>query len=230
MPITAGVIGCGNISRFHFSGLEKAGARVKWVCDLNEAAARPWADRFGARYTADYQDLIVDAEVNLVDVTAHSSVHKEICLAAIAAGKPVVCEKTLAVNADDALEIVRAAEAAGTIFYTSYMKRFIPAMEQARALLPSLGTITSTYLRAYQPWGDLWDRVPADHWLAPGPEAVSWSAAAATSWTWWASSWGAPGGSGRACTGPKVWISMCRRRRCWRPITGSCTSRPWLTR
>ena len=41
--INAAVIGCGNISKFHFSGLEKCGAGVKWVCDLNQAAAAPWA-------------------------------------------------------------------------------------------------------------------------------------------------------------------------------------------
>ena len=73
MPITAGVIGCGNISRFHFSGLEKAGARIKWVCDLNEAAARPWAEKYGATYTADYHDLLADPEVNLVNVTPISA-------------------------------------------------------------------------------------------------------------------------------------------------------------
>ncbi len=38
-PLTAAVIGCGNISQYHFSGLAKAGARIKWVCDLNEASA-----------------------------------------------------------------------------------------------------------------------------------------------------------------------------------------------
>ena len=157
MSVIAGVIGCGNISRFHFSGLEKAGATVKWVCDLNEEIARPWADKFGARYTADYREVIADPAVTLVDVTTISSVHKALCLAAIAAGKAVVCEKTLATNAEDALEIVQAAEAAGTIFYTSYMKRFIPAVQQAQALLPSLGRIVSTHIRAYQGWGNLWE-------------------------------------------------------------------------
>lgn len=158
MAITAGIIGCGNISRFHFSGLEKAGARLKWVCDLSETAAQPWAEKFGATYTADYHDLLADPEVNLVDVTPISAVHKGICLDAIAGGKAVVCEKTLATNPEDALEIVRAAEAAGTIFYTSYMKRFMPAVEQAKALLPSLGRIVSTYIRSYQHWGGLWEQ------------------------------------------------------------------------
>ncbi len=41
MNVTVAITGCGNISRFDFSGFEKAVAQVKWVCDLNEAAARP---------------------------------------------------------------------------------------------------------------------------------------------------------------------------------------------
>jgi predicted dehydrogenase len=173
MPVTTGVIGCGNISRFHFSGLEKCGATVKWVCDLNEAAARPYADKFGAKYTANWEEIVADPEVQLVDVTTLSSLHKPICLAAIAAGKAVVCEKTLATNADDALEIVRAAEAAQTIFYTSYMKRFIPAVQQAKALLPSLGTIMSTHIRAYQGWGNLWDIPQTEGFFAVGADGKS---------------------------------------------------------
>jgi predicted dehydrogenase len=156
-----GVIGCGGISRFHFSGLRKAGACVKWVCDLSEQAARPWAEQFGARYTADYRDIIADATVRVVDVTAVSSAHKAICLAAIEAGKAVICEKTLAENAADALQIVQAAVRKKTIFYTSYMKRFIPAMEKAKELLPSLGRILSTHIRAHQCWGDLWSKSPS---------------------------------------------------------------------
>ncbi len=173
MSVTVGVIGCGNISRFHFSGLEQAGAQVAWVCDLNEAAARPWADRFGAQYTPDWQEIVADPQVQLVDVTTISSIHKPMCLAAIAAGKAVVCEKTLATNADDALEIVQAAERAGTIFYTSYMKRFIPAVQQAKALMPSLGRILSTHIRAYQCWGDLWETRPTEGFFATGPDGTS---------------------------------------------------------
>ncbi|MCF7838953.1 MAG: Gfo/Idh/MocA family oxidoreductase [Candidatus Marinimicrobia bacterium] len=160
--ITAGVIGCGNISRFHFSGLAQAGARVKWVCDLQEAAARPWAERCGATWTADYRAVVQDPAVNTVVVTTPSRFHKEVCLAAIAAGKAVICEKTLAENPADALAIVRAAERKKTIFYTSYMKRFIPAVEQAKALLPELGPILSTHIRAHQPWGDLWTQAPTE--------------------------------------------------------------------
>ena len=173
MNINVGVIGCGNISRFHFSGLEKAGARVRWVCDLREEAARPWADHFQANLSSDWRRVIDDPEVQAVTITTISAAHKPICLAAIAAGKAVICEKTLAVCADDALEIVRAAEAAGTVFYTSYMKRFVPAFRQAKELLPQLGRLVSTSIRAYQCWGDLWTSMPTSGFFYTPPGGTS---------------------------------------------------------
>jgi predicted dehydrogenase len=173
MSITAGVVGCGNISKFHFDGLEKAGVKIKWVCDLAKEAAQPWAQKFGAAYTADYKDIIHDPAVNLVDVTAISAIHKPVCLDAIHAGKAVICEKTLAENAQDAVEIVREAEKKQAIFYTSYMKRFIPAVEKAKELLPSLGRILSTHIRAYQCWGNLWGEMPAKGFFHTPPGGIS---------------------------------------------------------
>lgn len=174
MAITAGVIGCGNISKFHFDGLKKAGATVAWVCDLNEEAMRPRAEEYGARMTTDYKEIIADGSVDMMVVTPVSSIHKPICLAAIDAGKAVVCEKTLAENAADALEIVKAAEEKGTLFYTSYMKRFIPAVVRAKELLPSLGTIQSSDFRVYQPWGTLWDRMPEQGPFHTPQDGSSW--------------------------------------------------------
>ncbi len=173
MNLIAGVIGCGNIARFHFSGLEKAGVRVKWVCDLNEQAARPWAQKFSAAVTCDYREIIRDPDVDLMVATANSSVHKPICLAAIESGKAVICEKTLATCAADALEVVRRAEEKQTIFYTSYMKRFITAVEKAKELLPNLGQIISMHIRTYQPWGELWNANPPGGFFHTPPSGMS---------------------------------------------------------
>lgn len=173
MAVTAAVIGCGNISRFHFSGLEKAGARVKWVCDLQEDMAWPWAKHFGARYTSSYHEILADPEVDVVHVTLISSLHKRICLDAIAAGKAVVCEKTLSERPADSLEIVAAAEARGTVFYTSYMKRYIPAVARAKELLPSLGRILSTHIQTFQCWGNLWEGAPQSGFFATGSDGQS---------------------------------------------------------
>ena len=80
-----GIIGAGNISRFHFNGLEKAGAQITHIADLNEAAAKPWADKFNATYSKDYRTLIDDKNVDAVAILVHSRFHKEIALAALAA-------------------------------------------------------------------------------------------------------------------------------------------------
>jgi predicted dehydrogenase len=153
--LTAAVIGCGNISKFHFSGLEKAGVTIKYVCDLNEATAAPYAQKYQAKYTADFMEIMADAGVDVVTIATFSGIHKKIALAAIAAGKAIICEKTLAINAADAWEITQAAQKAGTIFYTSYMKRFIPAVEKAKELMPRLGILLNGHFKGYQCWGNL---------------------------------------------------------------------------
>ena len=163
MSVTVGVIGCGSISRFHFSGLEKANARVAWVCDVREEAARPWKEQFSARWTPEVAEVLADDGVDAVHITTPSATHPAICRAAIEAGKAVICEKTLTASADDSLAIVRLAEERRTLFYTSYMKRFIPAVEEAKKRLPDLGRILSTHVRGYQCWGVSWDRLPPDH-------------------------------------------------------------------
>lgn len=170
--LVAGVIGCGNISQHHFSGLEKYGAQIKWVCDLSENAALPWADKYNAKFTPDYREIISDPDVDTVLVTLVSRLHKEICIAAIKTGKAVICEKTLAENADDAWDIIKLAEEQKTIFYTSYMKRFIPAVEKAKELLPQLGRIISSYARTCQSWGK-WDGNPAAGLLHTPPGGTS---------------------------------------------------------
>jgi predicted dehydrogenase len=174
MTITAGVVGCGKISRFHFSGLEKAGANVKWVCDLSASNAKPWADKFEAAYTADYREIIDDPSVDVVFVILISRLHKQICLEALKAGKAVVCEKTLAVSSEEAAEITSVAMEQGALLYTSYMKRFFPAVRKAKELLPQLGTLITTHVRVLQPWGNLWSEPPTegDAWTPTGGESV----------------------------------------------------------
>jgi len=152
-----GIVGCGNISRFHFSGLQQAGAQVVHIADLDPQAAQPYVDSFGARFSADYADLLADPEVTAVSVLTDSTFHHEICLAALGAGKDVVCEKTMTNSADQASDLVQAVDRTGLLFFTAYMKRFFPASQKTRELLPSLGRLFSAQVRTYQPWGNYYD-------------------------------------------------------------------------
>lgn len=152
-----GIIGCGNISKFHFDGLEKAGADIVHIADINEAAARPWVDKFGAKFSTDYNDLINDPEVTVVSILTGSKFHKDIAMKAIKAGKDIICEKTMMNNAEDAEEVARAVAEYGTLFFSAFMKRFLPATIKAKELLPSLGRIFSAQVRTYQAWGNFYE-------------------------------------------------------------------------
>jgi predicted dehydrogenase len=165
-----GIIGCGNIAPFHYEGYERAGARIAHVCDLRLDAGEAVARRCGARASADYRAVLSDPQVDLISVTTISSSHKEICLAAIAAGKGVVCEKTLTENPADSAEIARAADRAGIFFATAYMKRFFPAAQQAKQSLADMGEIIGIYARSWQPW-DLWNQ-PLDERFTTHPSSV----------------------------------------------------------
>jgi predicted dehydrogenase len=157
-----GIIGCGGISRFHFAGLEKLSSDIVYIADLNAEAAAPYVSKFNAKYTADYQSLIADPEVTVVSVLTNSKYHREMCMAALGAGKDVVCEKTMSENASEAAEIVNAVKDSNRLFFTAFMKRFFPAVQKARALIPSLGRLFSAQIRTYQPWGNYYEMDAAD--------------------------------------------------------------------
>jgi len=155
-----GVIGCGYISQFYMDYFRESGATVLRTVDLDLDRARTAAEHFQAKAGIEYQEVLDDPEVNVVIVLAHTRFHREICLAAIKAGKHIICEKTLANNAQEAIEIALAAKSAGILFFTAYMKRFFPAVQKAKQLIPSLGTLFSVSARSYQYWGNLFE--PSD--------------------------------------------------------------------
>ncbi|MHB1456245.1 MAG: Gfo/Idh/MocA family protein [Armatimonadota bacterium] len=168
--IKVGIIGCGNISHFHYEGYERAGAKLTHFCDLRLEAAENLASKYNAKATMDYKVLLADPDVDLVSITTVASAHKQICLDAIKAGKGVVCEKTLTDNAADSAEIARAADEAGVFCATAYMKRYFPGMQQAKAMLADMGDIISIYARSWQPW-DMWN-CELTEWHAQRPSQV----------------------------------------------------------
>ena len=156
-----GIIGCGGISKFHYEGFERAGAKIAHVCDIRRDAAEAVGKRYGAQVSTDYRAVLEDKAVDLVSVCTIASTHKEICLSAIAAGKGVVCEKTLTDKAADSAEVARTARQAKLFCATAYMKNFFPATQKAFELIQDMGPVTSLYARTWQPFGSLWeDPVP----------------------------------------------------------------------
>lgn len=154
MKLGYGIIGCGNISRFHFNGLRKIGAQIVHISDINEKAAEPYVKEFGTKFSTDYNRLLQDPDVTVVSVLTAGKFHMDICMAALAAGKDVICEKTMTDNASEAGDLVRAFTSSNNLFFTAFMKRFFPAARKAKELIPKLGRVYSAQVRSYQRWGD----------------------------------------------------------------------------
>jgi len=152
--IGIGLIGAGWMGKAHsvayrnvpmIFGPEPAVPRLELVADLNPAWAEAAARNLGfARWTADWREVVADPKVEVVDITAPNHVHREIALAALAAGKPVYCEKPLANSVAETKEMAAAAARAGvpTLVGFNYLKN--PAHPYARELIRrgELGPIT----------------------------------------------------------------------------------------
>ena len=114
-----GLIGSGFIARCHVFGYRQmpiafpaVGAipRLEIVSDITTELAERAAGQFGfARSTTDWKKVVTDPKVDIVDICVPSQLHKEIALAAIAAGKTVYCEKPVGLSGAQAKEIADAA-------------------------------------------------------------------------------------------------------------------------
>ncbi|CAM3880769.1 Gfo/Idh/MocA family oxidoreductase [Cohnella lubricantis] len=126
---------------------------MKAICGRDEEGVKAAADKFGwESYETDWRKLIARDDIDFVDINAPSDAHKEIALAAIAAGKHVFCEKPLALNLADGREMLAAAEKAGVKHGICFNYRFLPAVQLAKKIIDSgkLGEIhhyRATYLQ-----------------------------------------------------------------------------------
>lgn len=152
--LRVGLIGTGFMGKTHVFGFAAAqrvfelpfDLRLAKVADRTEALAAEAARALGFEgSTGDWRSLIDDPEIDLIDITAPNAFHKEMALAAIAAGKSVYCEKPLAPRASDATEMAEAAEAAGIKTQVGFNYLCNPMLGLAREMIAAgeLGEIRS---------------------------------------------------------------------------------------
>jgi predicted dehydrogenase len=139
-----GLIGSGFMGKAHVFGYSIA-ARVfdlpfqpdlACLADVSEEAAAKAAAALGfAQSTSDWRALVADPEIDVVNITAPNTLHKEMSLAAIAAGKHVYCEKPLASLAADAREMAEAAEKNGVKTQVGFNYLCNPMLRLARDMI-----------------------------------------------------------------------------------------------
>ena len=114
------------------------------LCDKQEAKVREEAARYGyEEYATDWREMAADPRIDVVDNCGPDPVHPDPCIAALAAGKHVICEKPMAVSVADARRMRDAAAAAGTKSMCTFNYRFMPAVRLAKDLIAEgkIGTI-----------------------------------------------------------------------------------------
>ena len=136
--IGVAIIGCGGITlQNHLPGLALcAETEVVALCDTNVATLEKASRDTGIAVTStDYAEIVRRDDVQAVIIATPNVAHAPIALAAIAAGKHVLCEKPIAMTYADAQKMADAADAAGVRHMTAFTYRFVPAMRYLRHLV-----------------------------------------------------------------------------------------------
>ncbi|MDQ1512929.1 MAG: hypothetical protein QOC59_771 [Microbacteriaceae bacterium] len=162
--VSVGMVGYGFMGKAHSNAFKTIpyifwpdGAQIELaaIAGRSEERVAEAATRYGfGRYTTDWHDIVEDPEIQVFDNVAPDAAHFAPTLAAVQAGKHVVCEKPLATTVADAKTLERAAAEAGVLNLTCFNYRFVPAVRLARDIIASgdLGDIYTANFRYAQEW------------------------------------------------------------------------------
>jgi predicted dehydrogenase len=159
LPLThlrAGIIGTGFIGPVHIEAVKRLGVPVTAICG-STASATETAARWGIPEVYgdyNYKAMLRSPNIDVVHITSPNKVHVEQSLAALAAGKHVICEKPLGMDTKETARLVKAAAKSDRVFAVNYMCRFFPAVLQMRAMVRrgDLGRIIHVQGHFFQDW------------------------------------------------------------------------------
>ena len=164
--IGIGMLGYAFMGKAHSNAFRKIGyltwppplePRLVAIAGRDEAAVAEAAERYGfERWTTDWQTLVSDPEVGLLDNLGPNALHAAPTIAAAEAGKHVVCEKPLGRDADESFEIWSRVATTGVQHMCAFNYRFVPAVRLARELIDAgeLGELRHFRGRYLQDWGE----------------------------------------------------------------------------
>lgn len=165
-PLRVGMVGYAFMGAAHSQGWRTAGhvfdlplrPELAVICGRDADAVRAAADRHGwAEAETDWRALVEREDIDLVDICTPGDSHAEIALAALAAGKHVLCEKPLANTVAEAEAMARAAEEAssrGQLAMVGFNYRRVPATALARRMVAEgrIGTLRHVRVAYLQDW------------------------------------------------------------------------------
>jgi len=161
--LNVGLVGYGFMGRTHSNAFRQVNQFfdleyqpvLKAVCARDGEKAKAFAAQWGYESVeTSWRNLIARKDIDLIDIASPNDTHAEIAIAAAAAGKMVLCEKPLAMNAAQAERMVEAVEKAGVANMVWYNYRRVPAVTLAKQLIDEgrLGRIFHYRAKFLQDW------------------------------------------------------------------------------
>ncbi len=151
--LRAGIAGTGFIGTVHARSARLAGARISAVAASSPESAQRAAKALGAdRAFASAEELVQDPDVDVVHICTPNHLHLPLAEMALAAGKHVICEKPLALDAAGAQQLVDAAAGSGLLAAVPFVYRYYPTVREARqrvsdGVTGELRLVHGTYLQ-----------------------------------------------------------------------------------
>lgn len=139
MKIRVAVIGCGSITEFRHAPeyYSNENVEISAFCDPLADRARYMAEKFGGKAYSDYNEVLRNNEIDAISVCTSNSTHAPITIEALKAGKHVLCEKPMAVNLDEAWNMIQTARENGKFLMIGHNQRFASAHKKAKEILLS---------------------------------------------------------------------------------------------
>lgn len=154
--IDVAIIGTGYIGKVHLEALlQTPGVRVAALADSNLEMAQSLAKRYGIeRVTARYEDFLQDDSIQAVHNCTPNHLHYDINLALLRAGKEVLSEKPLAINAAQAKVLWETAQQYDRLTGIDFCYRYYPAVQEAAARVRAgeIGKVHSIFGAFFQDW------------------------------------------------------------------------------
>ncbi|MBE5773151.1 MAG: Gfo/Idh/MocA family oxidoreductase [Clostridiales bacterium] len=145
--INVGIIGCGKVAQVRHlpEYADNKNVKIAGLFDLNMQRAEELAGKYGAKAYGSYAELLADPAIDAVSVCSSNNSHAEIAIAALKAGKHVLCEKPMATTLADCEEMVRMAEECGKYLMIGQNQRLAAAHVKAKELIDAgeIGRIIS---------------------------------------------------------------------------------------
>lgn len=145
------VIGCGTIANGQHipSYMANEKAEIKYFCDIIPERAKAAVEKYGCGIAVtDYHEVLADPEVVAVSVCTPNKAHSEIAIAALKAGKHVLCEKPAARVYSEALEMQKAQHETGKILNIGVVNRFNMGVNKLKEMIDEgeLGEVYHVYV------------------------------------------------------------------------------------